>query len=325
MPPINSVADFPGFSNAMWRDNAIARASGYARASRANNAGNRTERERTRAVVWTIKAASYNGSERSPLVISIKPVVCVRVCVCVCVCVCCQYTQESNTFYYSRLVRCVIIWSNYRTNDSWKLDDRDPWTDPRIPDWMAIITIIFTFARTGHTSGEAFHTAVSSVVGLINWQFTGYQMKREREKERERQTAVGISCAQNGPRDGERTPRRTSPLGCCPILAPTQFIHNRLFQRIILRSTTNLWVLPSGRRVIMRVRCVARRRDAEGQKLWVSFIVRTVSCSPRVRVHVFPFELATTRFSFSSFFLSFFLLLFFSVLLFSQRIPLVAR
>ena len=132
-------------------------------------------------------------------------------------------------------------------------------------------------------------------------------MKREREKERERQTAVGISCAQNGPRDGERTPRRTSPLGCCPILAPTQFIHNRLFQRIILRSTTNLWVLPSGRRVIMRVRCVARRRDAEGQKLWVSFIVRTVSCSPRVRVHVFPFELATTRFSFSSFFLSFFL------------------
>ena len=136
---------------------------------------------------------------------------------------------------------------------------------------------------------------------------------------------MGISCAQNGPRDGERTPRRTSPLGCCPILAPTQFIHNRLFQRIILRSTTNLWVLPSGRRVIMRVRCVARRRGAEGQKLWVSFIVRTVSCSPRVRIHVFPFELAATRFFlFFFFFLSFFLFSFFSPPL-SQRIPFIAR
>lgn len=51
----------------------------------------------------------------------------------------------------------------------------------------------------------------------------------------------------------------------CPILAPAQFIHNRLFQRITLRSTTNLWVLPTGRRVIMRARCVARRRDAGGK------------------------------------------------------------
>lgn len=52
---------------------------------------------------------------------------------------------------------------------------------------------------------------------------------------------------------------------CCPILAPAQFIHNRLFQRITLRSTTNLWVLPSGWRVIMRVRCVVRWRGAEGK------------------------------------------------------------
>lgn len=52
---------------------------------------------------------------------------------------------------------------------------------------------------------------------------------------------MGISSVQNGPRDGERTPREKLELSDrYPILAPPQFIHNRLFQRITLRSTTNL-------------------------------------------------------------------------------------
>lgn len=62
--------------------------------------------------------------------------------------------------------------------------------------------------RAGRTSVRSFIPA-PSVVQRGRWinKLTVHGVS-----EGERQAAVGISCAQNGPRDGERTPRRTSPL-----------------------------------------------------------------------------------------------------------------
>lgn len=67
-----------------------------------------------------------------------------------------------------------------------------------------------------------------------------------------------------------------------PILAPPQFIHNRLFQRITLRSTTNLWVLPTGRR---GNHAGALSTGCEGEKI-MGVVYR--SDSALTPVHPFP-------------------------------------